>query len=182
MDLKLLDMELVLEQTLLVALANMEPAKKVSQKRHSDWEWGQGFLVELHWVLEEPWLHMAPYTNTRSSKACCLEEEGTATLVDMTRIGMMMIGTQEAAGGGTEIMTDLTRMIITGIIMKETNVTKAALPTPTVSGVSVSVTTGIPRSGAGVKVTGEEFHRHKSSNTDQQPLIHSSPAALQWTA
>ena len=48
------------------------------------------------------------------------------------------------------------------------SVTKAAPPTPTVSGVSVTVTTGIPRSGAGVKVTGEEFHKHKFSNTGQQ--------------
>lgn len=111
-----------------------------------------------------------------------MEGEGTATLVDMTRTGTMMIGTEEAAGVETEIMTDHMRMIITENIMKEMNVTKAAPPTPTVSGVSVTVTTGIPRSGAGVKVTGEEFHKHKSSNTDQQPLTHSSPAALPWTA
>ena len=61
------------------------------------------------------------------------------------------------------------------------SVTKAALPTPTVSGVSVTVT-GIPRNGGGVQVTGEAFLKHKSSNTDQQPLTHSSPAAPPWTA
>eukprot|EP00091_Calanus_sinicus_P015834 TRINITY_DN34632_c0_g1_i1.p1 TRINITY_DN34632_c0_g1~~TRINITY_DN34632_c0_g1_i1.p1 ORF type:complete len:132 (+),score=40.46 TRINITY_DN34632_c0_g1_i1:58-396(+) len=31
-----------------------------------------GFLAELQLVLEEPWQHMEPYTNIRSSKACCL--------------------------------------------------------------------------------------------------------------
>lgn len=180
MDLKLPAMEPVLEQILLVELVNIDKAKRVFRKKHLDWEWGQGSLAELHWVLEEPWQHMAPYTNTRSSKACFLEGEDTDTLVDMTRIGMMMIGT--AAGGEIEAMADHLKMIIIETIMKEMSATKAALPTPTVSGVSVTVTTGIPRSGAGVKVTGEEFHKHKSNNTDQQPLIHSSPAALPWTA
>ena len=49
-----------------------------------------------------------------------MEGEGTATLVDMTRTGTMMIGTEEAAGVETEIMTDHMQIIITENIMKGT--------------------------------------------------------------
>ena len=62
------------------------------------------------------------------------------------------------------------------------NVTKDVPQTPIVSGVSVIVTTDIPRNMDDVKVTGVEFHRHKFSNTDQHHLILSNPAVHQGTA
>ena len=41
------------------------------------------------------------------------------------------------------------------------NAMKAVQLTLTVSGVSVNVTLVIPRNGVNVKVTGEQFHKHK---------------------
>ena len=62
------------------------------------------------------------------------------------------------------------------------NVMKDVLQTHIVSGVSVIVTTDIPRNMDDVRVTGVEFLRHKFSNTDQHRLILSNPVVHQVTA
>jgi len=156
-------MEQIGEQTLVVGSVNMVQAKRDSPKKLLDWESELDFLVEQHWGLLERWLLMAQSTSIKNSKTFCMEEEDTTIQEGMIMIGMMidgaMIGIEKITGIEVETMIEIETITVT--TMKKMNATKAAQLTLTVSGVFVNVTMDISRNGVDVKMTGEQFHKHK---------------------
>jgi len=173
--------ELILVPTSAVVLEDTGLAKKAMAKKHWGWGWLLDFWVELHWVLGGLWQPTVQFISTKSSRVFSMEEGGTAIQVDTTGTGTMMIGIGEAIGEETVDGTSLMKMITTETIMKEMSVTRAALLILTVSGVSVSVTMGIRRSGADVRVTGVLYHKQHYSSTGPHHSTPSSHAAAQWT-